>query len=76
MDAEVLYTSAGNAGFWRGIGDDAAYNSVIHAYNEFLAEEYMAAAPDRLIPMAVIPQSTIDAAVEELEYCARAGLRG
>lgn len=76
VDAEVLYTSAGNAGFWRGIGDDTAYNAVIHAYNEFLAEEYMAAAPDRLIPMAVIPQSTIDAACSELEYCARSGIKG
>ena len=76
VDAEVLYTSAGNAGFWRGIGADAAYNAVIHAYNEFLVEEYMAAAPDRLIPMAVIPQSTIDAAVDELEYCAKSGIKG
>jgi predicted TIM-barrel fold metal-dependent hydrolase len=68
VDAEVLYTSAGNARFWRGIGDDDAYNAVIHAYNEFLAEEYQAAAPTRLLPAAVIPQSTIEASMAELEY--------
>lgn len=76
VDAEVLYTSAGNAGFWRGIRDDAAYMAVIHAYNEFLAEEYCAPAPDRLLAMGIIPQTNIDDAVAELEYCARAGLKG
>ncbi len=76
VDGEVLYTSAGNASFWRGIQNDDAYNAVIHAYNEFLAEEYAAGAPDRLFPMGVIPQSNIDAAVAELQYCGEAGLKG
>ena len=76
VDAEVLYTSAGNARFWRGIGSDDAYNAVIHAYNEFLAEEYAPGAPGRLYPMGVIPQSTLDAALAELEYCGDAGLKG
>lgn len=76
VDAEVLFTSAGNAGFWRGIRDDAAYRAVIHAYNEFLAEEYCAFDRDRLLAMGIIPQTNVDDAVNELEYCARAGLRG
>jgi predicted TIM-barrel fold metal-dependent hydrolase len=76
VDAEVMYTSAGNSGFWRGIRDDQAYCAVVHAYNEFLAEEYCAAAPDRLLAMGVIPMASIDASVKELEYCARAGLKG
>jgi predicted TIM-barrel fold metal-dependent hydrolase len=75
VDAEVLYTSAGNAGFWRGIREDAAYRAVIHAYNEFLAEEYCAPDRDRLLATGIIPQTGIDDAVAELEYCARAGLR-
>ena len=76
VDGEVMYTSAGNANFWRGIRNDDAYNAVIHAYNEFLAEEYAAGAPDRLFPMGVMPQSSIEAALAELQYCGETGLKG
>ncbi len=75
VDMEVLFTSAGNSGFWRGIRDDTAYCAVIHAYNEFLAEEYCAYDPDRLVATGLIPNAGIDAAVAELEYCAKAGLK-
>ena len=76
VDAEVLYTSAGNGGFWRGIRDDDAYKAVIHAYNEFLAEEYCAVDPDRLIGMGIIPGTTVDDAIAEMEYIKRVGLKG
>ena len=76
IDAEVIFTGPGNVRFWRGIADNEAFRAVIHAYNEFLAEEYCAAAPDRLIAIAVIPTTGIDDAIKELEYCARAGLKG
>lgn len=76
VDAEVLFTSAGNLRFWRGIHDDEAYRAVVHAYNEFLAEEYCAADRDRLLAMGVIPSLSVEAAVAELEYCSRAGLKG
>src|SRR4249920_918668 len=38
VDGEVLYTSASNLSFWRGIKNDDAYLATIHAYNTFLAE--------------------------------------
>ena len=76
VEGEVLYTSAGNLTFWRGIRDDDAYRAVLHAYNEFLAEEYCAVARDRLVAMGVIPSVSVEAAVAELEYCANAGLKG
>jgi predicted TIM-barrel fold metal-dependent hydrolase len=75
VDAEVLFTSAGNGGFWRGIRADDAYKAVIHAYNEFLAEEYCATAPDRLLATGIIPNVDVSSAVAEMEYCARAGLK-
>lgn len=75
VDAEVLYTSAGNAGFWRGIRDDDAYRCTIHAYNEFLAEEYCAVDRDRLIATGIVPQTNIEDAIAELEYCKKAGLK-
>ena len=62
--------------FWRGIADDEAYLAVIRAYNEWLAEEYCAYSPNRLIAMGVLPDTGVDDAVAEMEYCAKAGLKG
>ncbi len=76
VDGEILYTSAGNLSFWRGIKNDDAYLATIHAYNTFLAEEYCAANRDRLIALGALPTHSLDAAIKELEYCAKAGLKG
>jgi uncharacterized protein len=76
IDGEILYTSAGNLSFWRGIKNDDAYRAVLHAYNEFLAEEYCAVNRERLVAMGVIPSVSVDAAIEEMEYCAKANIKG
>jgi predicted TIM-barrel fold metal-dependent hydrolase len=76
VDGEVLYTSASNLSFWRGIKNDDAYLATVHAYNTFLAEEYCTFNRDRLIALGAIPTHSVDAAVQELEYCAKAGLKG
>lgn len=73
IDAEVLFSRVSNL---RGVGNDDCYVALNHAYNEYLAEEYSAIAPHRLIPMGVIPVTGVDDAVRELEYCARAGMKG
>ena len=56
--------------------DRSLYCELVRAYNEFLAEEYMAPAPDRIIPIGVIPTSGTDDAVTEIEHCTRLGLKG
>lgn len=76
VDAEVMFTSTRNAAAWRAIRSDDAYRAVVHAWNEFLAEEYCAVDRDRLLAMGMIPMTGVDDAIAELEYCARAGLRG
>ena len=76
VDAEVLFPGVGGASFWRGIAQDDAYRSVIHAYNEFLVEDYVAADPQRLLALGLIPETGLDEALEELRYCALGGLRG
>lgn len=76
VEGEVLYTSASNLTFWRGVKNDDAYLAVLRAYNTFLAEDYCAVNRERLVAMGAIPTLSVDAAVEELEYCARAGLKG
>ena len=76
IDAEVLFSHGSYAEFWRGISDDAAYKAVIRAYNEWLAEEYCAYNPHRLIGMGVIPDTGVADAIAEMEYCAGSGLKG
>jgi predicted TIM-barrel fold metal-dependent hydrolase len=76
VDAEVLFPGVGGRRLWRGIADDRAYLAILRAYNEYLAEDYCAVEPERLIGLGVIPETSIDDAIAELEYCARAGLKG
>ena len=76
VDAEILYPGVGGRGLWSNIADDNAYHAVVRAYNDFIAEEYRSLNPDRLIPMGVIPERSLDKAIEEMEYCAELGLKG
>ncbi len=75
VDAEVLFPGNVGPGFWRGIGNNEAYKSVVRAYNDWLAEEYCAFSPERLIGVGVIPITNIDDAVAELKYCKQLGLK-
>ncbi len=76
IDAEVLFP-AQQAGprLWRNIADPTAYKAVVRAYNDFLAEDYCSADPDRLIGVGVIPRTGVDDAIAELEHCAQQGLK-
>ena len=76
VDAEVLFPGVGGANFWRGIALDDAYRAVIHAYNEFLVEDYVVADPQRLLALGLIPETGLDEALDELRFCARGGLKG
>jgi predicted TIM-barrel fold metal-dependent hydrolase len=76
VDAEILYTHPMYMRFWRGVREDEAYKSIIHAYNRWLIEEYCAYAPDRLIAMAVIPETGLDDAMAELTFAREARFKG
>lgn len=73
--AEVLYPAT-YTNMFRQIKDEEAYRAVIHAYNQWLAEEYCAYSPDRLIGMGLMPGTGVDGAVREMQECARMGLKG
>ena len=75
VDAEVLFPGVSGLSLLAGIGDNDAYWAVVRAYNEFVAEEYMGADPERFIPVGVIPKRGIAAAIAELEYCKKLGLK-
>jgi len=77
IDAEVLFPAmvAGPV-FWRNISHDEVYGAVIRGYNDWLAEEYCAVAPDRLIGLGVIPITNAEDAIAEMARCKRLGLKG
>jgi uncharacterized protein len=74
VDAEVLFSQI--TFVLRQAKDDALYLDLIRAYNEFLGEEYMAPAPDRILCMGCIPTTGVDDAIKELEHCAKLGRKG
>ena len=76
VDAEVLYASPQFLRLCRtAMKNKDAYHAMLRAYNDWLAEEFCAEDPDRLIGVGQIPVSHIDAAVAELEHCKKLGLR-
>jgi predicted TIM-barrel fold metal-dependent hydrolase len=76
VDAEILYCPVRRAWDRMKNDDDEAYHAVVSAYNQWLAEEYCAAAPDRLLALGAIPERGVTKAIAELERCARLGLKG
>lgn len=76
VDGEIMFTYPTGVSFYRGIKDRSAYKAAIHAWNVFLAEEYCVVAPQRLIAMGMLPDTGVQDAIEEMEYCARNGLKG
>lgn len=76
IDAEVLFTGVGGPNLWRGIRSNDAYKAVLRAYNDFLAHDYCAIAPDRLVGLGVVPETSVDDGIDEMEHCAKIGLKG
>jgi uncharacterized protein len=75
-NAEAMYAHPIFAGFWRGVREDEGYKAWVHAYNEFLAEDYCSYCPSRLIGIGVIPDTGVGDAIAEMKSCAHLGLRG
>ena len=77
IDAEVLFPSQqGGPKLWRRIEDDAAYKAVVHAYNSWLAEEYCAVDPARLLGVGILPLvNNVADVISELNYCANLGFK-
>jgi predicted TIM-barrel fold metal-dependent hydrolase len=74
IDCEILFSQI--TFVLRHTKDDEFYRDCVRAYNEFLAQEYMAAAPDRLVCMGAIPVTNVDDAMKEIEHCAKLGMKG
>lgn len=69
---EVMYQSIG---LWCSlIEDPQLIREAARAENEWLATEIQAAAPDRLVPAALMPVLDVQDAVDELQHAAEVGL--
>ena len=73
VSAEVLYPTLGLSLF--GLDDAALQEACFRVYNDWLID-YCRVSPQRLVGIAAIPAYDIDHGVQELERCARAGLKG
>jgi predicted TIM-barrel fold metal-dependent hydrolase len=74
IEAEIMYSQIQPV--LRQAKDDELYVELVRAYNDYLIDEYSSAAPDRLIPMGLIPMTNVTDAVSELERCAKLGFKG
>jgi hypothetical protein len=76
VDAEVLFPPQRTIGHFLGDDDDEFVLAGVDAYNNFLWEEFCAPDRARLVGMAQIPSSGIDAAIETLHKAAARGFKG
>ena len=74
IDCEILFSQI--TFVLRQTKDDDLYRDCIRAYNEFLGAEYSAPAPDRLVCMGTLPMTGVDDAINEMEHCAKLGMKG
>ena len=77
LAAEVLYPNmvAGPV-LWRNITHDEPYKAMVRAYNDWLGEEYCSVDRDRLIGLGVLPWTNVQDCIDEMEHCAKLGLKG
>ena len=74
VSAEVLYPTRGKEMFRQGCDPEVAEVSA-HVYNEWMME-FCQEAPDRLWGQGMVCLWDMDNAVQELEWCKKAGLVG
>jgi predicted TIM-barrel fold metal-dependent hydrolase len=73
IDAEILFALYVRN---ENIRDKVAMIAIVHAFNEYMAEEYCTVDPDRLIAMAVLPNIGVEEDIREMENCKRLGFKG
>jgi len=76
VDAEVLYPPVSGARFLKNLlpSDPDLYTALVQGYNDWLAKEYCAIAPDRLIGGGIQLETGLEDSILEAERCKRMGL--
>jgi predicted TIM-barrel fold metal-dependent hydrolase len=78
VDAEILFPPVYSPIFFRNAlkeVDVDAHKAFIRGYNDWLADEYCSVAPDRLIGVAMLPETGVDDAIAEMAHIKAKGLR-
>ncbi len=78
VDAEILFPAvSGQRTLDIGAIPPEAYIAIARGYNDWLSQEYTSEDPDRLLGLAILPCTTIDDSIAELERVAgMPGIRG
>jgi predicted TIM-barrel fold metal-dependent hydrolase len=76
VDAEFLYPSQRTMYSFMGNPDREFHLAGVRAYNDFMAQEFCAAGPERLFFLAQTPNLGVEAGIAELHRCRRMGARG
>jgi predicted TIM-barrel fold metal-dependent hydrolase len=76
VDAEVLFGSARMMSHFFSDPDPEFHLAGVQAFNNWLAEEFVQKAPERLIGLTAIPALGVDAAIREMERGVKLGMRG
>lgn len=72
IDAEVLFALGVRN---PAIRDKKAFMAIIHGFNGYMAEEYCAVAPHRLIGVGVLPDVGVAEDIAEMEHCKELGTK-
>jgi predicted TIM-barrel fold metal-dependent hydrolase len=76
VDAQVIFSDNRTMGQVMASPDREFHFACVRAYNDWLADEFCAADPERLVGLAQLPNLGVEAAVEELKRSKRKGMRG
>jgi predicted TIM-barrel fold metal-dependent hydrolase len=76
VDAEVLYPSQRTMRHFMLDDDNVFHKQGIQAYNNWMAKEFMAADPKRLIGLAQMPNVGVEEMIIEMRRAEQMGMRG
>ena len=76
VDAEFIYPSQRTMYYFMGNADRDFHRAGVRAYNDYMAQEFCAADPERLFFLAQMPNLGIKEGIAELERCKEMGARG
>lgn len=76
VDAEFIYPSQRTMFSFMGNPDRDYHRAGVRAYNDYMAQEFCAADPERLFFLAQMPNLGVKEGIEELKRCREMGARG
>ena len=76
VDACFLYPSQRTIFYFMGNEDREFHLAGVRAYNDWIVQEFSAVDPERLFPLAQMPNLGVAAMIDEMRRCKELGFRG